>query len=43
MDDEFIKDYIDELLKNIRSQVVQKMIQPYTRIEISFLSRVKII
>jgi len=39
MDDPFIRDHIEELLKNIRTQVLIKLIRPYTRIEISFISR----
>lgn len=38
MDDPFIKEHIEELLKNIRTQVVIKLIKPYTRINVSFLS-----
>ena len=39
MDDPFIRDYIDDLLKNIRLQVLLKLIKPYTRIEIGFISQ----
>ncbi|KAK3847187.1 MAG: PCI domain-containing protein [Linnemannia gamsii] len=39
MDDPFIRAYIDEVLKNIRTQVLIRLIKPYTRIEISFISR----
>lgn len=39
MDDPFIRDYIEELLKNIRTQVLIKLIRPYTRIEIPFISK----
>eukprot|EP00227_Mantoniella_beaufortii_P013271 CAMPEP_0197592424 /NCGR_PEP_ID=MMETSP1326-20131121/15083_1 /TAXON_ID=1155430 /ORGANISM="Genus nov. species nov., Strain RCC2288" /LENGTH=438 /DNA_ID=CAMNT_0043158121 /DNA_START=13 /DNA_END=1329 /DNA_ORIENTATION=- len=38
MDDMFIRDYIEDLLKNIRTQVLVKLIKPYTRIRISFIS-----
>jgi len=38
-DDAFIRQYIEDLLKNIRTQVVLKLIQPYTRIRIPFISR----
>jgi len=38
LDDPFIRDYIDDLLKNIRTQVLLKMLGPYTRIRIPFLS-----
>ncbi|KAF8943536.1 hypothetical protein BGZ47_005354 [Haplosporangium gracile] len=39
MDDPFIRAYIDDVLKNIRTQVLIRLIKPYTRIEISFISR----
>lgn len=39
MDDPFIRDYIDDVLKNIRTQVLIRLIKPYTRIEIPFISR----
>lgn len=38
MGDSFISLYIEDLLKKIRTQVVLKLIQPYTRIRISFVS-----
>eukprot|EP00179_Madagascaria_erythrocladioides_P003212 CAMPEP_0198311292 /NCGR_PEP_ID=MMETSP1450-20131203/3058_1 /TAXON_ID=753684 ORGANISM="Madagascaria erythrocladiodes, Strain CCMP3234" /NCGR_SAMPLE_ID=MMETSP1450 /ASSEMBLY_ACC=CAM_ASM_001115 /LENGTH=470 /DNA_ID=CAMNT_0044014163 /DNA_START=94 /DNA_END=1506 /DNA_ORIENTATION=+ len=38
MDDAFIKDYIDDLLRNMRTQVLLKRLQPYTRIRIAFIS-----
>ncbi|CAK0735525.1 COP9/signalosome complex subunit Csn2 [Coccomyxa viridis] len=38
-DDPFIRNYIEDLLKNIRTQVVLKLIQPYTRIRIPFVSQ----
>lgn len=38
-DDAFIRQYIEDLLKKIRTQVVLKLIQPYTRIRIPFISR----
>ena len=38
MDDPFIRDYIEDLLKNIRTQVLLKLIKPYTRIRIQFIS-----
>lgn len=40
MDDPFIRDYIEDLLKNIRTQVLLKLIRPYTRIRIPFISQV---
>ncbi|KAJ3115332.1 hypothetical protein HDU96_000816 [Phlyctochytrium bullatum] len=39
MEDAFIKEYIDDVLKNIRAQVIIKLIKPYTRIDISFVSK----
>ncbi|KAJ3299090.1 COP9 signalosome complex subunit 2 [Rhizoclosmatium sp. JEL0117] len=39
MDDSFIRTYIDGVLKNIRTQVLIKLIKPYTRIEIPFISK----
>jgi COP9 signalosome complex subunit 2 len=39
MGDPFIKKHIDQLLKNIRSQVLIQLIAPYTRIEFSFLAQ----
>lgn len=40
MGDSFIRTYIDDVLKNIRTQVLIKLIKPYTRIDISFISKV---
>lgn len=40
MGDPFIRAYIDDVLKNIRTQVVIKLIKPYTRIDINFISKV---
>ncbi|KAJ3041216.1 COP9/signalosome complex subunit Csn2 [Rhizophlyctis rosea] len=39
MDDAFIRSYIDEVLKNIRTQVLVELIKPYTRIGIQFVSK----
>ncbi|KAJ3414073.1 COP9 signalosome complex subunit 2 [Chytridiales sp. JEL 0842] len=39
MDDPFIRAYIDDVLKNIRTQVLVKLIKPYTRIDIPFISK----
>ena len=38
LDDPFMKDYIDDLLKNIRTQVLLKLLAPYTKIRIPFIS-----
>lgn len=40
MGDPFIRTYIDEVLRNIRTQVLIKLIKPYTRIELSFIAKV---
>ncbi|KAJ1623781.1 hypothetical protein T492DRAFT_912336, partial [Pavlovales sp. CCMP2436] len=34
MDDDFIRDHIEEVLKSIRTQVLLKLIKPYTRIRL---------
>jgi COP9 signalosome complex subunit 2 len=39
MDDTFIRMYIEDLLRNIRTQVLLKLLQPYTRIRIPFISK----
>lgn len=39
MDDRFVSEYIQDLLKNIRTEVLVKLIQPYTRVRIPFISR----
>eukprot|EP00039_Didymoeca_costata_P019813 m.339041 g.339041 ORF g.339041 m.339041 type:complete len:444 (+) comp18637_c0_seq1:106-1437(+) len=38
MDDPFVNEYISDLLKNIRTEVLIKLIKPYTRIQIPFIS-----
>ncbi|XP_050497459.1 COP9 signalosome complex subunit 2 isoform X1 [Diabrotica virgifera virgifera] len=38
MDDPFIREHIEDLLRNIRTQVLIKLIKPYTRIRIPFIS-----
>ncbi|KAL6563733.1 COP9/signalosome complex subunit Csn2 [Orobanche gracilis] len=39
MDDPFIRNYIEDLLKKVRTQVLLKLIKPYTRIRIPFISK----
>ncbi|ORX59175.1 putative COP9 signalosome complex subunit [Piromyces finnis] len=39
MGDPFIRTYMDDVIKNIRSQVLIKLIKPYTRIKLSFASK----
>jgi len=38
MEDTFIREHIEDLLRNIRTQVLIKLIKPYTRITIKFIS-----
>ncbi|XP_037080517.1 COP9 signalosome complex subunit 2-like [Pollicipes pollicipes] len=39
MDDLFIREHIEDLLRNIRTQVLVKLIKPYTRIQIPSISK----
>jgi COP9 signalosome complex subunit 2 len=39
MDDEFIRDYVEDLLRTIRTQVLRRVIRPYTRISLSVIAR----
>ncbi|CAO1638313.1 unnamed protein product [Sympodiomycopsis kandeliae] len=39
MDDSFIRTYIDDVLKGLRTQYLIDLIKPYTRIELTFLSK----
>ncbi|PWN20211.1 putative COP9 signalosome complex subunit 2 [Microstroma glucosiphilum] len=39
MEDSFIRAYIDDVLKGLRTQYLIDLIKPYTRMELSFLSR----
>jgi COP9 signalosome complex subunit 2 len=39
MDDEFVRGYVEDLLANIRTQVLLKTLKPYTRISLAFISR----
>lgn len=39
MADAFIREHIEDLLRNIRTEVLIKLIRPYTRIRIPFISR----
>jgi len=39
MDDEFIREHIEDLLRTIRTQVLRRVIRPYTRISLAALSR----
>ncbi|ETN69771.1 PCI domain protein [Necator americanus] len=39
MQDPFIREHIEELLTNIRTQVLLRLIKPYTRIRLQYLSQ----
>ncbi|THD26182.1 COP9 constitutive photomorphogenic subunit 2 [Fasciola gigantica] len=39
MEDPFIREHIEDLLRNIRTEVLIKLIRPYTRIRIPFISQ----
>jgi len=39
MEDPFIREHIEELLRNIRTQVLVKLIKPYTRISLDFIAK----
>lgn len=39
MDDPFIRIYIEDILRKIRKEVLIKLIKPYTRIRIPFISQ----
>jgi len=39
MDDGFVRNYVEDLLKNIRTQVLVKLLKPYTRIRLPFISQ----
>ncbi|EGD83373.1 COP9 signalosome complex subunit 2 [Salpingoeca rosetta] len=38
MGDPFVRSYIEDLLRNIRTEAMVKLIRPYTRVRISFIS-----
>ena len=42
MEDGFIKSYIGELLRSLRTQYLIDLIKPYTRLELSFLAKVRL-
>lgn len=42
MDDSFIRGYIDDVLRSLRTQWILEIIKPYTRIEIDYLARVSL-
>jgi len=39
LDDPFMRDYIEDLLKNIRTHVLTQILRPYTKIRIGFLAQ----
>jgi len=39
MDDSFIRSYIGELLRSLRTQYLIDLIKPYTRLELTFLAK----
>jgi len=41
MGDPFIREYIDDVLRSLRTQWILDIIKPYNRIEISYLARVR--
>lgn len=43
MDDAFIRSYIGELLRSLRTQYLIDLIKPYTRVELTFLAKVNCI
>lgn len=42
MDDAFIRSYIGDLLRSLRTQYLIDLIKPYTRLELSFLAKVRL-
>lgn len=41
MDDPFIRYYIGDLLRSLRTSYLIDLIKPYTRLELAFLARVR--
>jgi COP9 signalosome complex subunit 2 len=39
MEDEFIREYVEELLRTIRTQVLRRVVRPYTRISLAAISK----
>ena len=40
MDDQFIRSYIGDLLRSLRTQYLIDLIKPYTRLDLSFIAGV---
>merc|ERR1719453_194272 len=36
--DSFIRDYVEDLLRNVRTSVVLRLVQPYTSLKVSFIA-----
>lgn len=41
MDDLFIRSYIGESLRSLRTQYLIDLLKPYTRLELSFLAKLR--
>jgi hypothetical protein len=39
MEDEFVRDHVEDLLRTIRTQVLRRVIRPYTRISLAAIAR----
>lgn len=39
MDDEFVREHVEDLLRTIRTQVLRRLIRPYTRISLAAISK----
>ncbi|KAL3905047.1 MAG: hypothetical protein SGILL_009834 [Bacillariaceae sp.] len=39
MEDEFIREYVEDLLRTIRTQVLRRVVRPYTRISLEAISK----
>ena len=42
LQDTFIRAYIDDVLRSLRTQYLVDLIKPYTRMELSFLAKVSL-
>lgn len=42
LDDPFIKGYIDDVLRSLRTQYLIDLIKPYTRMELKWLGKVRL-
>jgi COP9 signalosome complex subunit 2 len=43
LQDSFIRAYIDDVLRSLRTQYLVDLIKPYTRIELGFLAKVSVV